>query len=163
MSVRNLGELGLHLQKIITRLMANDVLVKLLYYPGQDPLAQDELTQEEKSEKIFNELIKVVPLISTREDSRSTIVIYVGHGQKISGNKEFRNIFITIDVIVPLSTWIIKDSNLRPFAILGQIQESLDGKIINKLGKLDGGDFDLVDITQENSIYSMTFSLTDYD
>lgn len=163
MSVRNLGELGLHLQKITTRLIANDALVKLLYYPGQDPLAQDELTQEEKSEKIFNELIKIVPLVSTREDSRSTIVIYVGRGQKISGNKEFRNISITIDVIVPLSTWIIKDSNLRPFAILGQIQESLDGKIINKLGKLEGGDFDLVDITQENSVYRMTFNLTDYD
>ena len=38
MSVRNCGEIGVNLQKIVARLMANDNLVKLLYYTDKDPL-----------------------------------------------------------------------------------------------------------------------------
>ena len=163
MSVRNLGELGINLQKIITRLIANEDLVKLLYYTNPDPLSQPELSREQKSQEVFEKLIKVVPLVTAREDSRSVVAVYVTRGAKFSGNKEFRNITITVDVIVPLSTWLIKDSNLRPFAILGKIQESLDGKTINQFGKLESGDFSLVDLTEETSIHRIVFSLTEYD
>jgi hypothetical protein len=65
-------------------------------------------------------------------------------------------------VFVPLSQWIIKDTNLRPFAILGEIQESLEGKTINGLGKMSGAGFDLVMISDEMSVYRQVFSLIDY-
>jgi hypothetical protein len=61
MSVRNCGELGKNLQKIINRLMANDNLVNLLYYEGRDPLGEEKLTQDTKNREIFNKLIKVIP------------------------------------------------------------------------------------------------------
>jgi hypothetical protein len=38
MGVRNCREIGENLQKIVTRLMANDRLVNLLYYTDKDPL-----------------------------------------------------------------------------------------------------------------------------
>jgi hypothetical protein len=38
MGVRNCEEIGINLQKIVTRLMANDDLVNLLYYTDKDPL-----------------------------------------------------------------------------------------------------------------------------
>ena len=37
MGARNCQELGINLQKICSRLMANDNLVKLLYYTEIDP------------------------------------------------------------------------------------------------------------------------------
>jgi hypothetical protein len=37
MSVRNCAELGENIQKIVKRLIANDDLVKLLYYESDDP------------------------------------------------------------------------------------------------------------------------------
>lgn len=162
MAVRNCGELGSNLQKIISRLMANDDLVKLLYFEDKDPIGHMPLTTEEKQEKIFEELIHVVPKVGTREDSKCVIAVYVSKGSKISSNNEFTNIHISIDVFVPLTQWIIKDTNLRPFAILGQIQESLEGKTINGLGKLSGGDFDLTLLTEEMSVYRQTYSLTEY-
>lgn len=163
MSVRNLGELGINLQNMVTRLLANDELVKLLYYADQDPLGKPNLTASQKQTEIFQELIKVIPEVPPREDNRSTIALYVTRGSKISSNQEFRNITIVIDCIVPLNTWIIKDSNLRPFAILGEIQNSLDRKTINQLGRLASGDFSLVDLTDEHSVYRIEFALTDYD
>ena len=65
--------------------------------------------------------------------------------------------------MVPLQQWIIKDSNLRPFAIMGEISNSLNGKTINGLGKIKGGDFDLTVLTNEMSIYRQQFWITQYD
>lgn len=162
MGVRNCGELGANLQKIISRLMANDNLVNLLYYEDKDPLNHLPLSAEEKQTEIFEKLIRVIPKVGTAENVKSLIVVYITRGSKISSNNEFTNVTITIDVFVPLTQWIIKDSNLRPFAILGQIQESLEGKTINGLGKLSGGDFELALMTDEMSVYKQTFSLTNY-
>ena len=78
-------------------------------------------------------------------------------------NNEFKDVSINIEVFVPLTQWIIKDVQLRPFAILGEIQKSLDGKTINGLGRLEGGDFDLNFLTEEISDYEQYFSLISYD
>jgi hypothetical protein len=46
MAVRNCAEIGENLQKIIKRLLANDDLVKLLYYEDVDPFSQSTLSTE---------------------------------------------------------------------------------------------------------------------
>lgn len=162
MGARNCQELGINLQKICSRLMANDNLINLLYYTDLDPLGQNKLTEEEKK-KLFNDLICVVPRIGTRKDSKSVIVIYIPKAHQLTGNKEFKNVIISIDIFVPLTQWIIKDSNLRPFSIMGEIQNSLNGKTVNGLGKIQGGDFDLVQLTDEMSVYRQTFVVTEYE
>jgi hypothetical protein len=153
MGVRNCCEIGENLQKIVKRLMANDNLVKLLYYTDKDPLSQPSLTQEQKQKEIFEKLIKVVPRIGPKETAHSMVAIRVTNGSKLGSNTEFRNVKISIEVFVPLTQWIIKDTNLRPFAILGEIEESLEGKTVNGLGKLEGGDFDLSFLTEEIGVY----------
>ena len=163
MSVRNCNELGLSLQKIVKRLIENDNLIKLLYYENKDPLAQAALSSEFKQKEIFEKLVKIVPQVGTNVDSKSKLIVYITQGGKNSENKEFKNINITITILVPLSNWIIKDTNLRPFAILSEIQSSLDGKTINGLGRLSGGDFSLKMLTEEMSCYETTYSLVEYD
>lgn len=163
MGTRNCQELGINLQKICLRLMANDELVKLLYYTDLDPLAQENLTEEEKQKKIFNDLICIVPNIGTRTDSRSAITVYIPQASGLSGNKEFKSVTIAVDIFVPLTQWIIKNSNLRPFAIMGEIQNSLRGKTINGLGKIEGGDFDLTLLTAEMAGYRLLFNITEYE
>lgn len=153
MAVRNCAEIGENLQKIITRLMANNNLVNLLYYTDKDPLSQPHLTEEEKKEKIFEKLIKIVPSVEPREDEKSVVVVQVIGGNRLGSNTEFRNVKIAIEVFVPMTAWIIKNTNLRPFAILGEIEKSLQGKTINGLGKIEGGDFDLKFLTKEMSAY----------
>lgn len=163
MSARNCQELGINLQKICSRLLANEELVKLLYYTELDPLAQANLTTEQKQKEIFNKLLCVVPRVGTREDSRSAIAVYVPKAAGLSGNSEYKTVTIAIDIFVPLTQWIIKDSNLRPFAIMGEIQNSLNGKTINGLGKIKGGDFDLTLLTDEMSGYRQVFTITEYE
>ena len=162
MGVRDCGELGVNLQKIINRLVANDDLVRLLYHEDDNPLAGAPLTKEEKQKEVFEKLIKTVPRVGTKDTAKSIVVVYIQRAAKISGNKEFKNVRILVDVIVPLTQWYIKDTNLRPFAILGRIQESLDDKTINGLGKISGGDFELNFVTDDVICYQQSFEITEY-
>ena len=163
MGVRNSREIGENLQKIVKRLMANDNLVNLLYYTDKDPLSQPHLTEEQKQKEVFDKLIKIIPRVGPKEDAKSMIAIRVVKGGKNVSNTEFRNIKIQIETFVPLTQWYIKDTNLRPFAIMGEIEESLDKKKINGLGEMRGGDFDLNFLTEEISAYEQTFWITTYE
>jgi hypothetical protein len=137
----------------MSRLLANQRLLKLLYYTDKDPYSQPDLTQEQIQKEIFEKLVKITPRVGPKETAHSIVVIKVNKGQTDNNNTEFRNININVESFVPLTQWIIKDDNLRPFAIMGEIQKSLNGKTINGLGKMSGGDFILNFLTEEISAY----------
>ena len=161
--IRNCKDIGVNLQKIMKRLMQNDNLVKLLYYTDKDPLSNENLTEEQKESEIFEKLIKIVPRIGPKETASSIIALRVITGKKNQDNSEFKDVLISVEVFVPLTQWIIKGTNLRPFAILGEIEESLDGKMIEGLGKMSGGNFELNFLTEEISSYKQEFIITSYD
>lgn len=163
MNVRNCADLGINAQYIIKRLFANQNLLKLLYYTDKDPLSHEDLTEEQIQNEIFEELIKIVPRVGPKETAHSVIAVRIARGRGLATNNEFKNVNISIEVFVPLTQWIIKDTNLRPFAIMGEVQKSLNGKKIEGLGKMLGGDFDLNFLTEEISAYEQTFVITSYD
>ena len=162
MGVRNCADIGENAQKIMKRLLANQNLLKLLYYTDKDPYGQADLTDEQIQNEIFEKLVKIIPRIGPKETAHSIIAIRIVRGRQ-GENNEFKDVTIAIETFVPLSQWIIKDIQLRPFAILGEIQKSLDGKTINGLGKMQGGDFDLNFLTDEIGCYEQVFYLTSYD
>jgi hypothetical protein len=161
--VRDLAELGPNLQKIITRLQADQKLLKLLYYTDKDPLSQQDLTTEQIKNEVFETLIKIVPRITPAETAKSIIAMRVVNGNANGENDEFRDINISFEIFVPLTQWFIKDANLRPFCIMGRILKDLKGKTIDGLGRISGGDFSLNFLTEEMSCYEMSFSIITYD
>lgn len=163
MGVRNCTELGENLKTIVKALCANQKLLKYLYYSDKDPLNHPDLDQIVIQKEIMNKLIRIIPKVGPKETAQSVLVIRVANGRKLSENKEFKLISLVVEIFVPLTQWIIKSDNLRPFLILGEIQKSLDGKTINGLGKLEGGNFDLNFITDEIASYEMLFNITAYD
>lgn len=164
MAARNYEELGYNLQKIVYNLISNQKLLKLLYYTDKDPLSQPDLDDITKKNEIFNRLIKVVPRLGQKETegAQSLIALRVVKANVDRINGEFSNIYLAVEVFVPLTQWFIKDENLRPFVIMGQIQKTLNGLKINGLGTINGGDFDLNFLTEEMSCYEMTFYITQY-
>lgn len=163
MATRNLADLGLNLQKIITRLQTNQNLLKLVYYTSKDPLNEEDLTEEQIKTEVYNKLIKIVPRIGYKETAQSMISMRVVRGRNNPENGEFRDFEIDIEVFVPLTQWFIKDSNLRPFAIMGEIHRSLNNKTINGLGKMTGGNFQINFLTDEIVSYEMVYYITSYD
>lgn len=163
MSVRNCAELGVNLQYIMKRLFANQDLLKLLYYTDKDPLSHEDLTEEQIQKEVFDKLIKIIPRVGPKETAHSIVAIRIARGQGLAQNNEFKNVVIGVEIFVPLTQWIIKDTNLRPFAIMGEIQKALNGKKIEGLGKMVGGDFALNFLTEEIGAYEQTFTITTYD
>ena len=163
MNVRNCSDIGVNAQYIVKRLLANQNLLKLLYYTDKDPLSHEDLTQEQIQNEIFEKLVKIVPRVGPKETAHSLIAVRIARARGLASNNEFKNVNISIEVFVPMTQWIIKDTNLRPFAIMGEVQKSLNGKKIEGLGKLTGGDFSLNFLTEEISAYEQTFVLTSYD
>jgi hypothetical protein len=163
MNVRNCTDIGVNAQYIVKRLLANQNLLKLLYYTDKDPLSHEDLTQDQIQDEIFEKLVKIVPRVGPKETAHSIIAIRIARARGLASNNEFKNVNISVEVFVPMTQWIIKDTNLRPFAIMGEVQKSLNGKKIEGLGKLTGGDFSLNFLTEEISAYEQTFVLTSYD
>lgn len=163
MNVRNCTDIGVNAQYIVKRLLANQNLLKLLYYTDKDPLSHDDLTQEQIQDEVFEKLVKIVPRVGPKETAHSIIAVRIARARGLASNSEFKNVNISIEVFVPMTQWIIKNTNLRPFAIMGEVQNSLNGKKIEGLGKLTGGDFSLNFLTEEISAYEQTFVLTSYD
>ena len=163
MNVRDCSDIGVNAQYIVKRLLANQNLLKLLYYTDKDPLSHEDLTQEQIQNEIFEKLVKIVPRVGPKETAHSIIAIRIARARGLASNNEFKNVNISVEVFVPMTQWIIKDTNLRPFAIMGEVQKSLNGKKIEGLGKLTGGDFSLNFLTEEISAYEQTFVLTSYD
>lgn len=163
MGVRNCAEIGENLHIIVERLMANQNLLKLLYYTDKDPLSQPDFQVNQINSTFFEKLIKVVPRVGPKETATSLIAIRVASGIRDSSNTNFRVIKISVEVFCPLTQWIIKDTNLRPFKIMGEVQQSLNGKKINGLGTITGGDFELNFLSDEISCYQQEFFITTYD
>lgn len=163
MGVRNSAELGVNLQKIVSRLLANDNLVKYLYYTDKDPLAHDNLTEQEKKEKILHNLIKIIPRVGPKETSHSILVLRIISATQNYSNAEFRDVQLSVELFTPLTQWTLKSDNLRPFLILGEVEKSLKGKTINGLGRIEGGGFDLNFLTEEISCYEQNWKIVAYD
>lgn len=161
-SVKNLKELGVNLQKIVSRLLANQNLLKLLYYTGKDPLAGENLTESQVENEIYEKLVKIVPRVGPKETANSLISLRVVRGRINEENNQILNLVLHIEVFVPMTQWFIKNSNLRPFAIMSEIQESLNNKVVNGLGRIQGGDFSLNFLTDEISCYEMEFQIIEY-
>ena len=163
MNVRDCADIGVNAQYIVKRLLANQNLLKLLYYTDKDPLSHEDLTPEQIQNEVFEKLVKIVPRVGPKETAHSIVALRIARARGLASNSEFKNVTISLEVFVPMTQWIIKDTNLRPFAIMGEIQKSLNGKKIEGLGKLVGGDFSLNFLTEEISAYEQTYVLTSYD
>lgn len=182
MAIRNCAEIGRILRECLKRLQKNTRLLQLLYNTDVNPFKDfsnsldpdikhklingSELDVDIWKNKIYNKLIKVTPKFDPQETSVSCISLEVVQGVRNS-NDEFRDILIAIHVIVPLTQWMIidkDDSNLRPFAIMGELQKSLDGKKLgDSIGNMNGGDFEVNFLTDEVACYVQKFWVTTYD
>lgn len=158
MGVRNLGEMGRNLQKIMKRLLANQNLCKLLYYTDPDPLGQPDI---QDTSILYGKQITINPQYNPVEKDYSVVVPLVLHGHR-GKNDEFTDILVRIYVYVPQTQWVIKSDNLRPYLILGELQNSLEDKNINGLGTINCSDFVLNLVSEQMTNYYIDFNITQF-
>lgn len=152
-------ELGLNLLKVAKKLTQNEDLAMLLENTDLDPLNRDKHPEPVDGLKLLNNLIRVVPLVTSEEQNTKSKVVVLFSGGNITTNSDNENIELTIAIYCPFKEWLIAGDTIRPFAIMSEIRKSLQDKRINGLGEIIYQGFDLSTLTEEMGAYIMRFRI----
>ena len=120
---------------IANLIFKNERLQKLLYHTTSDALSKPSLTDEQKSE-LFGKNIKIVPKLYVDGSVLNYIIISFDNFTQ-SGNPEFRDNIVEIDIICHFDQWTLKDFSLRPYKIAGEIDSMLNNTRLGGIGKLE--------------------------
>lgn len=162
MGIRNSEELGVNLQKIALRLIANQKLCKYLRYTNDNPLDNPDFTDPIK--EILHKNIKIVPLVNVDANTtQSTIVLIYEKAPVNQVNSEFDQVTLRVMIYTPLREWQLNDVNLRPFLIISEVEKSLKNKRIEGLGRLKYLGWETKLVTDNISVHHMEFYIDAFD
>lgn len=122
---------------IVKKLINNENLKKLLFYPVREALEKPDLTEEETF-GLLHKNIRVVPQLPIEEDINSYIIITFDNFVTNEANPLYRDNIITFDVICHMDTWVMTGYQLRPYMIMGEIDRMLsDQKLCGIVGRVE--------------------------
>ena len=125
------------LEIITNRIFKNTRLQRLLYYTTPDALSKKDLTEEQRLE-LFEKNIKIVPKLVIDNEVLNYIMIGFANFVPNPENPEFRNNFISFDIICHFDQWKLKDSfALRPYRIAAELDTMLDHQHLTGIGELN--------------------------
>lgn len=124
------------LNLIVNMIMKNNRLNKMLYYPTSDCMFKPELT-EDQILSMFGKNIKLVPKLSIDGEVLNYVIISFDNFTTNATNPEFRDNIIEFDIICHFDSWQMKDFELRPYKIAGEIDSMFNDKHLTGIGKLE--------------------------
>lgn len=123
---------------IVDKILKNKRLQRLLYYTTPDCLDRSkhpELEDKEKRE-LFAKNIKIVPKICVDGSVYNYILVNFDKFVPNTKNPEFRDNIIEFDIICHFDQWHLKDFELRPYKIAGEIDSMLNNQHLTGIGEL---------------------------
>lgn len=118
---------------IMQKILSNQKLLKLLYYPNKDCLKGKDLTPDQIMSMI-NHQIRIVPVVNAEEACPNYIVISFGSFTENRTNPEFRDNHIMFDIICNPDHWILNNFQLRPLKIAGELDRMFKNKHLTGIG-----------------------------
>lgn len=119
---------------IISKMLKNERLKRLLFYTSRDALDKPNLT-EDQSLELLNKNIKLVPKLYVDDPVLNYVFISFDNFAP-SGNPEFRDNIIEFDVVCHYDQWMLKDFALRPYKIAAEIDSMFTNSRLTGIGKL---------------------------
>ena len=123
------------LDLIISGMLKNERLKRLLFHTTKDALNRKNLTEDE-SLSLINKNIKIVPKLTVDGSVLNYIIISFDNFTP-SENPEFRDNIIEFDIICHFDQWQLQDFALRPYKIAGEIDSMFNGKHLTGIGTLN--------------------------
>ena len=120
---------------IITSMLKNERLKKLLYYTVPTALDEPELTQKQSVELVKNN-IKIIPKLYVDSSVLNYIIISFDNFVTNETNPEFRDNIISFDIICHFDQWNLGDFKLRPYKIAAEMDTLFNNKHLTGIGTL---------------------------
>lgn len=121
---------------IISWILKNKNLKKLLYYTNKDPLSENPLNEEEEA-TLLEKNIVIVPSFEINNEVLNRLVIGFDNFIPNDTNPEFRNNYVYFDIICHFNQWQLPDLQLRPYRIAAEIDSMFDKKHLSGIGVLE--------------------------
>ena len=126
---------------IISKMLKNDRLKRLLYYPKKDCITNasgecPNLTDEE-TRSLVDTYIRRVPRLALDEDIANYVIITFDNFVENPTNNYYRDNIIEFDIICDFDQWHIADGQLRPYRIAAEIDSMFNNQHLSGLGHLN--------------------------
>ena len=144
---------------ITGRIMANETILKLLYFNSSDCLSNKNLViTPEIIGEVVKDNLRIVPSVKVPENKGSYIIITFDSFTENPHNPEFMNNVVLMDVLCPEDTWMMDSYMMRPFRIMHELQHLFNDRPLNGIGKVCFLGANLLNLG-DYSGYQMTFSV----
>jgi hypothetical protein len=120
---------------IVNMMLKNENLKKMLHYTTRDCLSQPKLTEDESLD-LFGKNIKIIPKLQIDKEVLNYLIISFDNFTMNGSNPEFRDNIIEFDIICHFDQWQMKDFQLRPYKIAGEIDSMFNEKHLTGIGTL---------------------------
>lgn len=121
---------------IVSMIMKNERLKKLLHYTTRDCLDRPNLTEDETLD-LIGKNVKIVPRLEIDKEVLNYIIINCDRFVTNPTNPEFRNNIVEFFVICHRDQWHLKDFALRPYKIAAEIDMMFNDQRLTGIGKLE--------------------------
>lgn len=121
---------------IADKILKNKNLKKLLYYTTPDALQQAPLN-DKQSMDLFKNNIKIIPKLYVDGSVLNYIVIGFDNFTENITNPEFRDCYLTFDIICHIDQWQLQDFQLRPYRIAAELDSMLDNQRLTGIGLME--------------------------
>ena len=122
------------MELIVTKLLKNERLKKLLYYDVSDALKQPNVSQD-KALAMFGNQIKIVPKLYIDAKNWCYINIVFDRFMPNETNPAFRDNIIQFDIVCHFNQWNLGNFQLRPYKIAAELDTMFNNKRLTGIGK----------------------------
>lgn len=124
------------LSLIISRIMKNERLKKLIYYSEPDALNQPNVPQKEALDMLGSQ-IKIVPKIYVDKPKFCYLLISCSSFIQNLTNPEFRDNTIIFTILCHFDQWNLGNFKLRPYAIASELDSMFNRERLTGIGKIE--------------------------
>ncbi len=120
---------------IVSAMLKNERLKKLLYYTVPTALDEPSLDQKQSVELIKNN-IKIIPKLYVDSSVLNYVIVSFDNFVPNASNPEFRDNIISFDIVCHFDQWNLGDFKLRPYKIAAEIDTLFNDKHLTGIGTL---------------------------
>lgn len=125
---------------IINKILANKNVLRLLYYTSPDCLEwgrDKDLTSAQIKDLFESKQISNIPKVTIDKDKKTYLRVTFDSFTPNATNTFYRDHIVEIKIICHFNDWDLKDFELRPYRIAGEIDSMLDQQKLTGIGELN--------------------------
>lgn len=152
----NFEQLNGDVNNVITSLLSNQNICKLIYHPSDNPLAESDIS--DTSILMMKHIFPLPKIPDTTSTESAFINVYLNKFRNGGDNKGTKDWFLTFDVIVHNNKWILTDTEMfRPFLILHEIDKLINNRKVVGIKETQFNSGDIVRYNPSFSGYSVSY------